>query len=64
VKDKEIKAIREGGWGKILLSYRKKKYYALDSRIGFDLARKKWQLVGYDVEQFFHALNCNCTASG
>jgi hypothetical protein len=40
-KNLEKKSIKEGGWGEIPLSYSKIKYVALDTRIGFELARKK-----------------------
>ena len=61
----EIKAVRETGWDSVPLSFEKVTYAALDARIGFELARKFWQLHGYNrvhdinnVYEFFILFQC------
>jgi hypothetical protein len=45
--DPEIAAIRREGWPDIPLSFEQVKYAALDARLGFEIARKCFQLAGY-----------------
>jgi ribonuclease D len=47
--DKEIAAIRRGGWDNAPLRFEQVKYAALDARLGFKIARKYFQLVGYNT---------------
>jgi ribonuclease D len=36
------------GWANVPLSYEQVRYAALDARLGFEMARSYWQLVGYN----------------
>jgi len=47
-KDPNIAAIRPHGWGKVPLSYGQVNYAGLDARLGFEIARRVWQLDGYN----------------
>ena len=47
-KDPRIAAITPHGWGKFPLSYNQVKYAAVDACLGFEIARRVWQLDGYN----------------
>ena len=36
------------GWGNVPLSYEQVRYAALDARLGFEMARRYWRLLGYN----------------
>ena len=38
------------GWGNVPLSFEQVKYAALDARLGFEIARKYWNLHGYNSQ--------------
>jgi hypothetical protein len=46
--DLEIEEIREEGWANVL-SFEQVKYATLDARLGFEIARKHFQFVGYNA---------------
>jgi hypothetical protein len=45
----EIAAIRREGWANVSLSFEQVKYAALDARLGFEIARKCFQLARYNT---------------
>jgi hypothetical protein len=44
-----IAAIRRDGWANVPLNFKQVKYAALDACVGFDIARKCYQLAGYNT---------------
>jgi hypothetical protein len=49
INDSEIVAIRRDGWANVPLSFEQVKYAALDARLGFEIARKCFELAGYNT---------------
>jgi hypothetical protein len=47
--DPEIAAIRRDGWANVPFSFEQLKSAALDARLGFEIAMKCFQLVGYNT---------------
>jgi hypothetical protein len=47
--DPEITAIRRDGWANVPLNFKQVKYAALDAHVGFEIARKCYQLAGYNT---------------
>jgi ribonuclease D len=47
--DPEIEAVRREGWADVPLSFEQVKYAALDARLGLEIARKFFQLAGYNT---------------
>jgi hypothetical protein len=47
--DLKIAAIRRDGWADVPLSFEQVKYAALDARLGFEIARKCFQLARYNT---------------
>jgi hypothetical protein len=47
--DPEIAAIKTDGWADVPLSFEQVKYANLDARLEFEIARKCFQLVGYNT---------------
>jgi hypothetical protein len=47
--DPEIAAIRREGWADVPLIFEQVKCAALDSRLGFEIATKCFQLAGYNT---------------
>jgi ribonuclease D len=47
--DPKIAAIRRDGWANVPLSFEQVKYATLDARLGFKIARKCFQLAGYNT---------------
>jgi hypothetical protein len=47
--DPKIAAIRRDGWVDVPLRFEQVKYAALDTRLGFKIAMKRFQLAGYNT---------------
>jgi hypothetical protein len=47
--DPEIEAIRREGWADVPLSFEQVKYAALDTHLGFEIAKMCFQLAGYNT---------------
>ena len=50
-KNTKIASIRQEGWDEVPLNVEQIRYAALDARLGFEIARKYWKLVGYNSPQ-------------
>jgi ribonuclease D len=47
--DPKIATIRREGWANVPLSFEQVKYASLDARLAFEIARKYFQLAGYNT---------------
>ena len=50
-KNTKIASIRQEDWDEVPLNVEQIRYAALDARLGFEIARKYWKLVGYNSPQ-------------